>query len=329
MDSQNRSWHSRAAEKRESILNSIPGRWIITGMIPSVQEQPDVTRPFIRHFLSSLEIEITETDAVGIVAKTSIGDWSAVEVTEAFCHRASVAHQLVWIYAEETLFRNTKCLHEAFFDAALSDAKLLDDHLATFETPLGPLHVLPVSLKDQFHIKSVDTTMGYVGWINTFQGNKDDARKGTLESELVRELRALGAILYCKTSVPHTLMSGETSNNIIGYTYNPKNRNLTAGGSSGGEGALIGLKGSPGGFGSEIGGSIRILAAFNGLYRLRPSAGRIPYEGTANSMDRQCSLLSVLGPLATTARSVRLLFGSVLSQEPWLHDPLIVELPWR
>jgi len=171
--------------------------------------------------------------------------------------------------------------------------------------------------------------MGYVGWIDTFQGNKDDARKGTFESELVQELRALGAVLYCKTSVPHTLMSGETSNNIIGYTYNPKNRHLTAGGSSGGEGALIGLKGSPGGFGSDIGGSIRIPAAFNGLYGLRPSAGRIPYEGTANSMDGQCSLLSVLGPLATTARSVRLLFESVLSRKPWLHDPLVIELPWR
>lgn len=220
-------------------------------------------------------------------------------------------------------------MHEAFFDAALADAKLLDDHFAASKTPIGPLHGLPVSLKDQFHIKNVDTSMGYVGWLNTFQGNKDDARKGTLESELVRELRALGAVLYCKTSVPHTLMSGETSNNIIGYTYNPKNRNLTAGGSSGGEGALISLKGSPGGFGSDIGGSIRIPAAFNGLYGLRPSVGRIPYEGTANSMDGQCSLLSVLGPLAPTARSVRLLFQSVLSQQPWLHDPLVVELPWR
>ncbi|EXJ86998.1 hypothetical protein A1O3_03955 [Capronia epimyces CBS 606.96] len=317
MDNQNPTWQNLAAEKRESVLNSIPGKWKITGRIPSVQEQPDVTGPFIQQFLSPREIEITETDAVGIVANTSTGQWSAVEVTEAFCHRASLAHQL------------TNCLHETFFDAALADAKLLDEHFATFKTSVGPLHGLPVSLKDQFHIKGVDTTMGYVGWIDTFQGNKDDRRKRTFESELVRELRASGAVLYCKTSVPHTLMSGETSNNIIGFTYNPKNRNLTAGGSSGGEGALIGLRGSPAGFGSDIGGSIRIPAAYNGLYGLRPSAGRIPYEGTANSMDGQSSMVSVLGPLATTAWSARLLFKSVLSQEPWLHDPLVVELPWR
>ena len=220
-------------------------------------------------------------------------------------------------------------MHETFFEAALSDAKALDDYFAKNKKPIGLLHGLPVSLKDQFHVKGVETTMGYVGWINTFEGNKDDKRNRVFESEMVHELRALGAILYCKTSVPHTLMAGETANNIIGYTWNPKNRNICSGGSSGGEGALIGLKGSPGGFGTDIGGSIRIPAAFNGLYGIRPSSGRLPYEGMANSMDGQNSILSVLGPLATTARSVKLLTKSILSQSPWLHDPLVVELPWR
>lgn len=221
------------------------------------------------------------------------------------------------------------CLHETFFDAALANAKKLDDYYAEHKKPIGPLHGLPVSLKDQFHVKGVETSMGYIGWIGTFQGKKDDPRKGVFESEMVRELRALGAVLYCKTSVPHSLMSGETVNNIIEYTWNPKNRNLCSGGSSGGEGALIGLKGSPVGFGTDIGGSIRIPAGFNGLFGIRPSAGRMPYEGMANSMDGQNSVLSVVGPLATTAGSLRLLVKSILSQQPWLHDPLVVELPWR
>lgn len=171
--------------------------------------------------------------------------------------------------------------------------------------------------------------MGYVGWIDTFEGKKDDPRRKTFESEMVRELRELGAVLYCKTSVPHTLMSGETVNNIIGYTWNPKDRYLCSGGSSGGEGALIGLKGSPVGFGTDIGGSIRIPAAFNGLYGIRPSAGRLPYEGMANSMDGQNSVLSVVGPLAISARSVKFLVKSILSQNPWLYDPLVIEMPWR
>ena len=156
------------------------------------------------------------------------------------------------------------CLHETFFDAALKDAQALDDYYAKHQKPIGPLHGVPVSLKDQFHVKDVDTHMGYVGWIDTFEGKPDDPRKRVYESEMVRELRNMGAILYCKTSVPASLMSGETVNNIIGYTWNPKNRNVTCGGSSGGEGALIGLKGSPVGFGTDIGGSSKLCFCSEG-----------------------------------------------------------------
>ena len=171
--------------------------------------------------------------------------------------------------------------------------------------------------------------MGYVGWLGTFQGKKGTGKERVFESEMVKELRDLGAVLYCKTSVPHTLMSGETINNIIGYTWNPKNRNLSCGGSSGGEGALIGLRGSPVGFGTDIGGSVRIPAAFNGLYGLRPSSGRLPYEGAANSMDGQNSVLSVVGPLAPSVSTLQLVVKSLLSREPWLHDPLVHDMPWR
>ena len=209
------------------------------------------------------------------------------------------------------------------------DARKLDEHYAQHKSPIGLLHGLPVSLKDQFHIKGVETTMGYIGWIGTFMGKRGTGREKVFESEMVRELRDLGAVLYCKTSVPQTLMSGETVNNIIGYTWNPKNRNLSSGGSSGGEGALIGLKGSPIGFGTDIGGSVRIPAAFNGLYGIRPSVGRLPYEGMANSMDGQNSILSVVGPLSHSAASLRLIIKALLSQQPWLHDPLVHEIPWR
>jgi len=171
--------------------------------------------------------------------------------------------------------------------------------------------------------------MGYVGWIGTFQGRKGDPRSYTFESEMVREMRELGAVLYVKTSVPHTLMAGETMNNIIGYTQNAGNRLLSSGGSSGGEGALIGCRGSPVGFGTDIGGSIRIPSAFNGLYGIKPSAGRIPYEGMANSMDGQNSVLSVVGPLATSVGGLRLVMKALLETKPWLHDPLVHEIPWR
>ncbi|GLA26517.1 general amidase GmdA [Aspergillus phoenicis ATCC 13157] len=309
-------WQEAAEAKRQAILEAIPKKWRVE-RIPPVEEQVDVTGGYIHQYLSPQEIEITEADAVAIASHTTLGEWSAVEVTEAFCHRAAIAHQLV------------NCLHEVFFEDALEVAAGLDASFAKTGKPTGPLHGLPISLKDQFHVRGVETTMGYVGWIGTFEGRKDDPRSKVAESELVRELRNLGAVPFCKTSVPTTLMAAETANNIIGYTWNPRNRHLSSGGSSGGEGALIALRGSPAGFGTDIGGSIRVPAAFNGVFGLRPSAGRMPYEGAANSMDGQNTILSVVGPLATSIRSLRLLFKAVLSEKPWMSDPMTLALPWK
>ncbi|THY36221.1 amidase [Aureobasidium pullulans] len=309
-------WRQIATQKRDSVLALIPEEWRIPAP-PSVDGQRDVTGKFIQQYLNTQEIEITETDAVGIVEKTSNGTWTAVEVTKAFCHRSAIAHQLV------------NCLHEIFYDAAIESAQELDQYFATHKKPIGPLHGLPISLKDQFHVKGVETSMGYVGWIGTFQGEKGTGREKVYESEMVKELRNLGAVLYVKTAVPHTLMCGETTNNIIDYCWNPTNRNLSSGGSSGGEGALISLKGSPLGFGTDIGGSIRIPAAFNGLFGLRPSSGRLPYEGMANSFDGAPSILSVVGPLSSSSAGLKLAVQSILQTEPWQRDPRVHPLPWR
>ncbi len=63
---------------------------------------------------------------------------------------------------------------------------------------MGPLHGLPVSLKDQFHVKGNDTTMGYVGWIGTYEGDRDPSKVHHVQSQIVKELLSLGAVLYCK-----------------------------------------------------------------------------------------------------------------------------------
>lgn len=309
------TWEASAKAKRESILAAIPPEWRLT-TIPTVEEQPDVTT-YMQRFLTSSEVTMTQSPANVIASKIAAGVWTAESVTLAFCHAASLAHQLL------------SCLHEIFFDAAIASAKELDAYYATHGRTVGPLHGVPVSLKDQFHVRGVETSMGYVGWLGTFEGVKGTGNEKVVESEMVELLRRAGAVLYVKTSVPATLMSGETVNNIIGYTLNPKNKRLTAGGSSGGEGALIGARGSPVGLGTDIGGSIRIPAAFNGLYGLRPSTGRLPYHGMANSMDGQNAVLSVVGPLATNAASLRLITQAILQQEPWNVDPAVHEIPWR
>lgn len=222
-------WQDAAKQKKDAIHALIPHEWLIENP-PSISEQVDVTQ-YIQQFLSKEELEITGNSADQIASKVASGSWTAEQTTRAFCHRAALAHQLL------------HCLHEIFFDAALEDAKKLDVYYKTHGKTVGPLHGVPVSLKDQFHVKDVETTMGYVGWIGTFEGKKGTGKEKVFESQMVTMLRKAGAVLYVKTSVPHTLMSGETVNNIIDYTLNPKNRNLTSGGSSGGEGALIGARG--------------------------------------------------------------------------------------
>jgi amidase len=88
------SWKDIAAAKRQSILDSIPPKWRLS-KIPSREEEVDVTGAYIHQFLTKQELDITETDAVGIAEHVSAGDWKATDVVEAFCHRASLAHQLV------------------------------------------------------------------------------------------------------------------------------------------------------------------------------------------------------------------------------------------
>lgn len=221
------------------------------------------------------------------------------------------------------------CLNEIFFDAAIADAERQDEYFAKNGKPVGPLHGLPISLKDQFHVKGVETTMSYIGWMGTFQGKKGTGKERVFESEMVRELRNLGAILFCKTTLAQAVFTFEPLNNIWGCTSSPLNRRLMAGGSSSGEAALIAMRGSPLGIGTDFGGSIRVPAALNGLYGLRPSSGRLPYQGMANSNDGHSIVHSVLGPMSTSVASLSLLVQATLSQEPWLHDPLVIEMPWR
>lgn len=87
-------WQALAQTKQQSILNSIPEKWRIS-TLPAPAELPDCTGGYIQQYLTPREIEITEADAVFITEQTTSGGWSSVQVAEAFCHRAALAHQMV------------------------------------------------------------------------------------------------------------------------------------------------------------------------------------------------------------------------------------------
>ncbi|KAK0704392.1 amidase signature domain-containing protein [Lasiosphaeris hirsuta] len=312
------SWEARAAEKRAATLAKIRPEWRLSpDDMERARKQRDLTGPFIQSFLLADEVSIISKDSVDIVDAIKEGKLTAVQVTIAFCKTAAIAHQI------------NNCLHEIFFDQALELAQSLDTYYADKKTTLGPLHGLPISLKDQFHVKGVDTTMGYVGWIGSNLGIKDPSQAHLVESEITRELLALGAVLYCKTSLPQTLLFGETKNNIIGQTLNPRNQNLSCGGSSGGEGALQALRGSTLGVGTDIGGSVRIPAAFNGIFALKPTPERLPYRDAANTNPGQNTYRSTVGFLSTSLAGLDLILRSALSTQPWLADPAVAPIPFR
>lgn len=104
------------------------------------------------------------------------------------------------------------------------------------------------------------------------------------DSLILKYLWNAGCVFHARTTEPQLLMHLETSSNLFGTTTNPYNRSLTAGGSSGGESALLALRGSCLGIGTDIGGSIRCPAANCGVYGYKPSSYRLPLVGALAGM---------------------------------------------
>ncbi|KAF3156040.1 hypothetical protein TWF225_008146 [Orbilia oligospora] len=297
--------------KQAEQQSRIPQEWRLKSL-------PDESVTDVRHIpresgiLSTREIEITETfDAVELADRIRRRMYSCHEVTLAFCKRAAIAQQLL------------NCLTEIFFDKALERAKQLDRHLEEHGLPLGPFHGVPISLKDNFNYPGYDSSSGVVALC--FRPAKE-------KSSIVSVLEDAGAVFYCKTNIPQTMMSLDSVNLIWGRTLNPLNRKLTAGGSSGGEGALIGIRGSLMGIGSDVGGSIRVPAMCNGLYGVKPSAHRyVSQVGSEFIMPGSfgVGLSFSTGPIATSLRSCELLLKVVSDGKLWESEPHVLFSPWR
>ena len=185
-------------------------------------------------------------------------------------------------------------------------AASLDEEFQCTGKPVGPLHGLPMSVKDTFDIKGVDSTTGLAAL--AFKPAKENA-------PLVDLLESLGAIIIAKTNVPQTLGALDSANYLFGRTLNPINYRLTAGGSTGGEGALIAMRGSMIGIGTDIGGSIRVPAMCNGLYGFKPSHGRVPYGGQESGGvpgKQRVGLQSVAGPIARSMSDIDVLMREIV-----------------
>ncbi|KAK5079053.1 hypothetical protein LTR64_002526 [Lithohypha guttulata] len=256
------------------------------------------------------ELEILESDATKIVRNIADQQWTSLEVAKAFCKASAYAQAF------------TNCLTETLYQEALERAQSLDEHLARTGKPVGPLHGLPISLKDNFIVAPHPASIGLAAYAN---------EPTTKDTVIVTILRDLGAVFYTKTTTPTAMMMAETVNNVWGETINPLHKALTPGGSSGGEGALLAFHASPIGIGTDIGGSVRIPAAWCHLYGLKPSFGRFPVAGSKPSIPGQEFILAVNGPMSRSLSSLKLYCSSILSDQvsPWLLEHKSLPIPWR
>jgi len=155
-------------------------------------------------------------------------------------------------------------------------------------------------------------------------------KPATQYSALPKLLLDLGAVLYCKTNVPQTMMTADSDNNVFGRTLNPSNLKVTAGGSSGGEGSLIAMRGSVLGIGTDIAGSIRIPSICNGIYGARPSSSIVPFDGQQSPEDPGMPGIEVVaGPMATSSRACAFFMKTIMSAQAWRYDTSCLHLRWQ
>ncbi|KAK7532910.1 amidase signature domain-containing protein [Phyllosticta citribraziliensis] len=311
-----KDWQALGAEKRAANLHKIPTPWRLPESITKGIEQSSTISvldvPKSCGLLSQDELNITENyDATGLLEQLASGKLQSQDVTRAFCKRAAIAHQV------------TNCLTEIFFDHAMQRAKVLDDYFAREKRPMGPLHGLPISLKESYNVKGIPNTTGYISFL--------DKPPAANNGAIIEVLLNLGAVLYVKTNVPQTFMTGDSENNVFGRTLNPHRLCVTAGGSTGGEGALIALRGSILGVGTDSAGSIRIPSLCNGLSGFKPTANRIPFGGNTapGRLGSPSPIFPVTGPLGTSIRDLELFMKVVIDSDPWVFDEGVIAVPWR
>ncbi|WP_284615300.1 amidase [Aquabacterium humicola] len=177
--------------------------------------------------------------------------------------------------------------------------------------PLGPLHGLPVGIKDLEDTAGLRTTYGNIAFRNHVPA---------ADALIVERLKAAGAIVLAKTNTPDGGAGANTRNAVWGATGNPFDPRLNAGGSSGGSAVALALDYLPLATGSDLGGSLRIPAALCGVVGFRPSPGLVPNETRAVAF----SPLSITGPMARSVGDLELMLQAISgadARDPWSHGP--------
>ena len=257
--------------------------------------------------------EIARASGIQLAAWIRGGEATSVAVVDA--HIAAI----------EAVNPTINAVVDDRFAVARQEAIAADAARTADPDALPPLHGVPCTIKECFGVEGMSWTSGHV------------ARKGVLakrDATTVARLRAAGAIILGVTNVSELCMWLETNNRVYGRTNNPYNAAHIVGGSSGGEGAIIGAGASPFGLGADVGGSIRMPAFFNGVFGHKPSSGVVPNTGQFPIAENDALRYLTTGPLARRAEDLmpllRILAGpdgnDDVCQARSLGDPTSVDL---
>lgn len=251
--------------------------------------------------LVSAAVAIVETSARDLAADIAGGERSSVETVTAFLERIDARNpELNAIVARRDR-------DEIIAEAAAADASVAAGRL------LGPLHGLPVAVKDLQDVAGLPTRHGTV---------LSSDRPATTDGLVATRLRAAGAIIVGKTNTPEFGTGSHTFNEVYGVTRNPHDPSRTAGGSSGGAAAALASHMLPIADGSDLGGSLRNPAAFCGVVGLRPGIGRVP---SPSDLSTHLLVLGVEGPMARDVGDLALVLSALAGPDP--ADPLSLADP--
>ncbi|HSP21135.1 MAG TPA: amidase [Planococcus sp. (in: firmicutes)] len=253
----------------------------------------------------------------------SILDMDATQLSRLIAQKKITSRKAVEIFIAHIRKINpaVNCLVEDRFTEALEEAERADAQIDA-GTASGKLFGVPIGMKEAFNVAGMQTTGGLLRRKGSFQQT---------DAEAVRKLRAEGAIILGKTNTPELCFCQETDNKLYGRTNNPHDLSCTAGGSSGGEAALIAAGGAAVGLGSDIGGSIRFPSHFNGVIGFKSGKGQVSSEGSYPAVEERLQERMLgIGPIAKTVRDARLLYSIVAKTPPakkQLHQFTVNVLP--
>src|SRR6266550_1424143 len=224
---------------------------------------------------------------------------SAVEMLAALRARRVSAVELLDLHRRRIERYNSElnAIVEPDFERARRDAEAADARRARGED--APLLGLPMTLKESINVRGLRTTIGMEMW-KDFRSEHD--------APVTTRVKGAGAVVMAKTNVPQMLSDWQSSNPVYGRTNNPWDLSRTPGGSTGGGAAALAAGLTALEIGTDLGGSIRVPAAFCGVYGHRPSETAVPRYGSRPGAPRPnpASVMGVVGPLARSAADLQL-----------------------